>query len=102
MADKQPINKSPGRPFTKGHSGNPKGRPRRDFVIPDVLRAIGKELVSGDSKATKYEAMCQAAWDAAIAGDKSAREWIADRIEGKPHQTIAQTNEVKAEVRVIE
>jgi len=79
-----------------GQSGNPGGRPKKKFCIPDILRKIGKTIPEGE-KRTFYQLMCDKAWEQAIAGDKDARNWISDRTEGKAPETINFT-EKKDEV----
>ena len=74
--------------FLPGHSGNANGRPKNGFSIPDILRKIGDEIVSDEEKISKLEAMCRKAWEQAIAGDRRARAWIADRMEGTAKQVI--------------
>ena len=77
-----------GRPFKPGQSGNPQGRPKKELTIPAILAQIGNEPMPDDEKITLYEAMCRKAWEQAIAGDRWARAWIADRTEGTPKQTV--------------
>ena len=77
-----------GKGWKPGQSGNPNGRPKIEFSIPDILRKIGDELVSDEEKISKSEAMCRKAWEHAIAGDRWARAWIADRMEGTAKQTV--------------
>ena len=72
----QPAQKVPGRPFPKGTSGNPSGRPRA--VATQVLRE------------TITEEDIRRAWEVVIsrahAGDLQAWSLILDRLEGKPTQ----------------
>lgn len=70
-----------------GQSGNPKGRPKKVFCIPDLIRAKGKEI-DPESKMTYYDLMVKKAWEQATAGDKDARNWLTERTEGKPTQPI--------------
>ena len=88
--------------FLPGHSGNANGRPKSEFHIPDILRRIGDEPLSDLDKATRLEAICRVAFKQAIDGDRHAREWIANRIEGTPRQTIQMLNREPAKIRVIE
>ncbi|HEA68304.1 hypothetical protein LCGC14_1268410 [marine sediment metagenome] len=86
--------------FAKGHSGNPGGAVKRDWTWASlIIEAAEKEAANGDPKkkiiAEKLVAM-------AVKGDARAIDMMMDRTDGKPHQTIAQTTETKAEVRVIE
>lgn len=87
------------KPFTKGHSGNPAGRPRgyerklRDAI--ESMTAADPELAA-DPEATDAEPKRIPAWEAivkravldAIAGDRYARDFVADRLMGKPKQTV--------------
>ena len=73
------------RPPKKGEpSRNPKGRPKKEYNIPDILR---RQLADQDNftqdERTNLEAICIKAINQAKGGDKDARNWIADRTEGK-------------------
>ena len=94
-AVKQPSNsrKSPGRPFKKGQSGNPNGRPKTQFTIADILRKISAEKSAENEKKTNLEMICSKAIEQAIEGNKDARNWIADRSEGR---AIARVLEISA------
>ena len=81
---KRPLN---GKPFPKGVSGNPKGRPKKDFCIPDILRKLSSEK-DDETKRTKLELICIRAIDDAIGGDNNARAWVADRMEGKALERV--------------
>jgi hypothetical protein len=76
------------KPFKKGQSGNPKGRPPKEFCIPDILRDQGNLITDKRTKKTFYEKMCLIAWEQASKGDHQARTWISDRLEGKPAQSL--------------
>ena len=74
------------KPFKKGISGNPKGRTKREFCIPEILRDQGNRILDPKTKQTFIESMCLKAWEQAVKGDKDARSWITDRMEGKATQ----------------
>jgi hypothetical protein len=68
-----------GRPFVKGQSGNPKGRPR-GREITDALRA---ELTDKDRQQLARKII-----GLALAGNIPAIAFLADRLEGKPVQAL--------------
>lgn len=84
-----------GRPFQKGNHASP-GRPKNALLIPDVLRAIGNEPVppvllaqlqaswGPDFKpANMREAALRVTYAQYAKGDPAAREFVANRTEGK-------------------
>lgn len=91
-----------GNQFEKGQSGNPDGRPKDKQSIPDLLKRIGEEDVSNKlhdevqklfgevevGQLTMMEAVMRMAMMYAIQGKPWAVQFIADRLEGKPRQTI--------------
>ena len=83
LSDKQRRSRENLKPFKKGISGNPKGRAKKEFCIPDILRRIGKEIYDETEKKTYYDAMCEMAWVQAATGEKAARDWISNRMEGR-------------------
>jgi len=77
--------------FVPGHSGNPGGKPKGKPQIPDMLRRISKERVKLQGRyVTKLEALLRTAFMQAIKGDAKAREFIADRMEGKAIDRVIQ------------
>ena len=78
----------PGKPFKKGQSGNPNGRPKKEFNIPDILRKLADEPSEKQKKITRLEQVCLKALEQAQNGDKDARQWIANRMEGMAKQSI--------------
>lgn len=81
-------------PWKKGQSGNPKGRPPKKLCIPDILRKILNEPSPVNKKATVLDEICRKAAQQAMAGDKDARNWIADRTEGKALERIKTYDEI--------
>ena len=70
--------------FKKGQSGNPNGRPKAGKSFAERIR----ETLSDED----WEAIINKAKDQARDGDKSARDFLADRTEGKPNQKIDYTD----------
>ena len=85
-----------------GESGNPNGRPKKQICIPDILRRLLAEQDEFvQDKRTKLESICHTAINQAIGGDKDARNWIADRAEGKALERVL-SGELEKDELVIE
>jgi hypothetical protein len=97
--------------FKKGQSGNPKGRPKGIKTIPEMLREIGDRPVDdvllaklhslygpAHNPKTLHEAMLMAATKDAAKGDKDAREFIANRTEGKVTDKLILDDQTPREV----
>ena len=102
------------KPFKKGQSGNPKGRPKKEKCIPDILRNIGAETLPPALKEqmrkiypdikremTHLEAAQRLIYYYAFKGESWAFQYIADRTEGKPKQSVDIT-ERTGEIIIIE
>ena len=92
-----------GRPFPKGTSGNPKGRPKKGTTWKDVItRATNQvRLVEADGKKQKQrvkELIVKKQIELAMAGDKHATKFLAEREEGMPRQSIDYTEHEPDEV----
>jgi len=88
--------------FKKGTSGNPNGRPKGSMSIPDMLKRIGEEEVPNElqdrvqrlfgeaeiGKISMLEAVMRTTMMYAIQGKSWAVQFLADRLEGRPRQTI--------------
>lgn len=101
-----PVNKHrPGeenlRPWTKGQSGNPAGRPKRVKSIADAVARFGKleapEAIRQKmakhfgvhvDKVTVWDAWILRIWVAALDGDSWATQFIAERTEGKVREGL--------------
>jgi len=92
-ADKQQGNskKIVGRPFKKGQSGNPNGRPKKEVCIPDILRSILHEEIGEDEKITRLEAILKKVVKMAYEGDHWAIGYLSDRTEGRALDRIEAT-----------
>ena len=78
------VRDAKGRFFPGGTCQAGPGRPRKENCIPDILNKILDEEVDIQGKRmTKREAILRGAVKAAGQGDKHARDFIADRSEGK-------------------
>lgn len=87
MSDTSERSRSPrtGR-FQKGHSGNPKGRPRKQRVLPDAPRSafeivLKKRVTAGiDQELSVEEALQLRTYRDAVAGNRTARREVLKMI----------------------
>lgn len=82
------------KPFKKGKSGNPRGRPKK---LPELDKLLADVL--GEPNADGIEAakiVLMALRKKAASGDVRAAEALLDRAYGKPKQSIDHTSDGKA------
>ena len=76
------------RPWPKGVSGNPSGRPHKTSLT-DACREVLAAPIPGDSRGRIYaQGIAETLALKALAGDIRASQEIADRAEGKARQSI--------------
>ena len=77
-------------PFKKGQSGNPKGRPPKEYCLTDILRAQGEleDVETPAGKIARKQAIAQKLWSMAMGGDVQSLKYVYDRIDGKPRESI--------------
>ena len=90
MAGRKDIYKD-AKPFPKGVSGNPNGRPKK---LPHLDKLLDEVLGDEKDGLTAAEAILKALRNKATKGDIRAAEILLDRAYGKAKQTV----DVKAEV----
>ena len=66
-----------------GQSGNPNGRPKLGLALTDVLREHMEASDEGDTVPRKQR-LAEKLYELAMAGNVSAVEYIANRLDGKP------------------
>jgi hypothetical protein len=79
------------KPWKRGQSGNPGGRPRKN-KLADAMRAW-LERVDEKTGLTNAELVAAAVGKKALKGSAEAFRVIADRTEGKPSQSVTVTRE---------
>ena len=77
------------KPFPKGVSGNPKGRPKLPDIKDLMAAVLGEEKSAGMSEA---ERILRAIRAKAAKGDVRAAEFLYDRGYGKPKQQVDQAS----------
>jgi hypothetical protein len=73
------------RPFKKGQSGNPNGRPKK---LPELRELLANVLGDEKDGKTAAEAILMALRAKAAKGDVRAAELLLDRAYGKPKQDV--------------
>ncbi len=78
------------KPFKKGKSGNPKGRPPKIPELTDLVnKVLGEEKkTTTGSVMTAMEAVVRGLLSKAVKGDVRAAEVLLNRAYGLPKQTI--------------
>ncbi len=80
--------------FVAGQSGNPGGRSKNEKLYRDALRkAISAIADSDPHKRKKIELIAEAHVAKALEGDVPAINSLADRLDGKPVQAIANDDD---------
>ena len=73
--------RGPGKPFRKGISGNPGGRPKSEISITHILR----RMVAGkENRKTRAQTIAEKLLDLAKDGDIRAIQYLIDRPGGLP------------------
>jgi hypothetical protein len=82
----------PGRPFPKGVSGNPKGRPPKGQTFKDIFeKVLDDSFEVGGKRYYGKEAICRKLVALGMAGDRESLKIMIDRIDGKARQAVELT-----------
>ena len=78
------------KPFKKGQSGNPHGRPKKEYCLTDILKDQGnvEDVSTEEGKISRKQAIAQKLWSMAMDGDVQALKYVYDRIDGKPKESV--------------
>jgi len=69
--------------FSKGKSGNPGGRPKKENSLTGILEELSNAPPKGQRK-TRKVLLAETLYELALSGDIPAIKYIYDRIDGKP------------------
>jgi hypothetical protein len=72
-----------GKPFPKGVSGNPNGRPPKEFSMTNALKELLSEH-NPETKIERYKELLNKALTMAMRGDGDMLKYLINRIEGMP------------------
>lgn len=81
--------------FKPGQSGNPNGRPKREWTWASLLEQVGEEI-EPKSKQKFKDLVSKKLWIKAVNGDVIAIKEILNRMDGMP----VQKGEIDANVNV--
>jgi hypothetical protein len=73
--------------FKPGQSGNPKGPPKKEETISNILDHYLNQVPEGDKK-TRWEQIAEHTYKNAIKGDTAMLKYLWDRKLGRPKETI--------------
>ena len=88
--------------FKPGNNRNPKGRPKKEYCLTDILKSQGEiiDVETDDGKISRKQAIAKKLWSMAMAGDVIALKYIYDRVDGKSLQQIEAKIETDANVYI--
>ena len=90
-----------GKGWVKGTSGNPNGRPKNEFALNEHIKTLANTPV-GRSKKTMLEAVVNTVYEEALDGNMTAVNFLADRILGKPNQSIGIKDTTDEPIKVFD
>ena len=90
-----------GKGWVKGTSGNPNGRPKNEFALNEHIKTLANIPV-GRSKKTMLESVVHRVYQEALAGNMTAVNFLADRILGKPNQSIGIKDTTDEPIKVFD
>lgn len=90
-------------PFQKGVSGNPGGRPKKDWTWGQLLEEVANEIEPKSGRPFK-ELVSRRLWIDAVNGNIAAQKEIMNRMEGLPiaKTEISGKDGEKLEIEIIE
>ena len=87
------------RPWQEGESGNPNGRPKKQYSLTSMLREKGEEVLP-DGR-TRAQALAQKIWELAEDGDRIMAQYLIDRMDGKPKERVEHSESHVAQIVLV-
>ena len=100
-SDKKKNNHLVKHQWKKGESGNPNGRPKSGFALNEYITELANIPV-GRSKKTMLEAVVSKVYKEALNGNMTAVNFLADRILGRPNQSIGIKDTTDEPIKVFD
>lgn len=76
--------------FKKGQSGNPNGRPKKEFSLTESMREY-LSTKDPETKLTRREMLINSTMTHALKGDATSQKLIWNYLEGMPQQKVDLT-----------
>ena len=86
--------------WKKGQSGNPNGRPKSGFALNEYITDLANVEIK--NKKTMLEAVVAKVYEEALDGNMTAVNFLADRILGKPNQSIGIKDTTDEPIKVFD
>ena len=86
--------------WKKGQSGNPNGRPKSGFALNEYITDLANVEIK--NKKTMLEAVVAKVYKEALNGNMTAVNFLADRILGKPNQSIGIKDTTDEPIKVFD
>jgi len=86
--------------WKKGQSGNPNGRPKSGFALNEYITDLANVEIK--DKKTMLEAVVAKVYKEALNGNMTAVNFLADRILGKPNQSIGIKDTTDEPIKVFD
>ena len=100
-SDKKKNNHLVKHQWKKGQSGNPNGRPKSGFALNEYITELANIPV-GRSKKTMLESVVSKVYEEALNGNMTAVNFLADRILGRPNQSIGIKDTTDEPIKVFD
>jgi hypothetical protein len=79
--------------FVPGESGNPDGRPPKDWTMTQLYKDAGEE--ADETGESRKKIVARKLWEIAQKGDVTAIKELGNRIDGMPKQSVEHSGEIK-------
>ena len=90
-----------GKPFQKGVSGNPKGRPKKADFLADIMREKLAEMDPDVGLHTRAELVVLCTYELALKGNAAALREVWERMDGKVTEEVNVTGNINIVDRLI-
>ena len=90
------------KPFVKGQSGNPAGRPKNQFSLTALMRQKAQERCEHDPKGRTWgQVLVDASWQQAIKGNAAVTREIWNRLDGQVRPDVNSPSQGPAVLEVV-